>query len=46
MHERVLEEVCLTASDKGAETITVNAVYVTGRAPALAQKGDLSRFIL
>ncbi|HTI79097.1 MAG TPA: ATP-dependent protease ATPase subunit HslU [Acetobacteraceae bacterium] len=44
--ERLLEEISFTASDKGGETITVDAAYVNERVAPLAQKGDLSRFIL
>jgi ATP-dependent HslUV protease ATP-binding subunit HslU len=44
--ERLLEEISFTASDKAGETITVDATYVNERVAPLAQKGDLSRFIL
>ena len=44
--ERLLEEISFTASDKPGETITVDAAYVNERVAPLAQKGDLSRFIL
>lgn len=44
--ERLLEEISFTATDKGGETITVDAPYVNERVAPLAQKGDLSRFIL
>jgi len=44
--ERLLEEISFTASDKAGETITVDAAYVNERVAPLAQKGDLSRFIL
>ncbi len=44
--ERLLEEISFTATDKAGETITVDARYVNERVAPLAQKGDLSRFIL
>jgi ATP-dependent HslUV protease ATP-binding subunit HslU len=44
--ERLLEEVSFTATDRRGETITVDAAYVNERVAPLAQKGDLSRFIL
>jgi ATP-dependent HslUV protease ATP-binding subunit HslU len=44
--ERLLEEISFTATDRGGETITVDATYVNDRVAPLAQKGDLSRFIL
>jgi ATP-dependent HslUV protease ATP-binding subunit HslU len=44
--ERLLEEISFTATDRGGETITVDAAYVNERVAPLAQKGDLSRFIL
>ncbi len=44
--ERLLEEISFTATDRGGETITVDAAYVRDRVAPLAQKGDLSRFIL
>jgi ATP-dependent HslUV protease ATP-binding subunit HslU len=44
--ERLLEEISFTATDRGGETITVDASYVNDRVAPLAQKGDLSRFIL
>ena len=44
--ERLLEEISFTASDRAGETITVDAAYVNERVAPLAQKGDLSRFIL
>jgi ATP-dependent HslUV protease ATP-binding subunit HslU len=44
--ERLLEEISFTATDKGGERITVDAAYVNERVAPLAQKGDLSRFIL
>jgi ATP-dependent HslUV protease ATP-binding subunit HslU len=44
--ERLLEEVSFAASDKAGETVTIDAAYVNERVAPLAQKGDLSRFIL
>ncbi len=44
--ERLLEEVSFTASDRGGETVSVDAAYVNERVAPLATKGDLSRFIL
>ena len=44
--ERMLEEVSFSASDRGGETVAVNAAYVNERVAPLAAKGDLSRFIL
>ena len=44
--ERLLEEISFTASDKAGEKVIVDAAYVNDRVAPLAQKGDLSRFIL
>ena len=44
--ERLLEEISFTATDKAGETMTIDAAYVNERVAPLAQKGDLSRFIL
>jgi len=44
--ERLLEDIIFTATDRAGETITVDAAYVNERVAPLAQKGDLSRFIL
>jgi ATP-dependent HslUV protease ATP-binding subunit HslU len=44
--ERLLEEISFTATDKAGEVIIVDAAYVNERVAPLAQKGDLSRFIL
>jgi ATP-dependent HslUV protease ATP-binding subunit HslU len=44
--ERLLEEISFTATDRAGEAITVDAAYVKDRVAPLAQKGDLSRFIL
>jgi ATP-dependent HslUV protease ATP-binding subunit HslU len=44
--ERLLEDISFTATDRAGETITVDAAYVNEKVAPLAQKGDLSRFIL
>jgi len=44
--ERVLDEISFEASDRGGETITIDAAYVTERVGALAKNADLSKFIL
>src|SRR3954468_8473026 len=44
--ERLLEDISFTATDRGGETFVVNAAYVAEKVAPLAQKGDLSRFIL
>ncbi len=44
--ERLLEDISFTATDRGGETFIVDAAYVAEKVAPLAQKGDLSRFIL
>ncbi|WP_198378127.1 ATP-dependent protease ATPase subunit HslU [Neoroseomonas rubea] len=44
--ERLLEEVSFTASDRGGETVRVDAALVKDRVAPLAGSADLSRFIL
>jgi ATP-dependent HslUV protease ATP-binding subunit HslU len=44
--ERLLEDISFTATDRSGETVSVDAAYVAERVAPLAQKGDLSRFIL
>jgi ATP-dependent HslUV protease ATP-binding subunit HslU len=44
--ERLLEEISFSASDKRGQEIVVDAAYVHEKVAPLAQKGDLSRFIL
>ena len=44
--ERLLEEISFSATDRSGETVVVDAAYVNERVAPLAQKGDLSRFIL
>jgi ATP-dependent HslUV protease ATP-binding subunit HslU len=44
--ERLLEEISFSATDRGGEVVMVDAGYVNEKVAPLAQKGDLSRFIL
>ena len=44
--ERLLEEISFSASDRAGQEIVVDAAYVQEKVAPLAQKGDLSRFIL
>jgi len=44
--EKLLEEISFTASDRGGQAVEVDAAYVREKVAPLAQKGDLSRFIL
>jgi ATP-dependent HslUV protease ATP-binding subunit HslU len=44
--ERLLEDISFTATDRAGQDVTVDAAYVRDRVAPLAQKGDLSRFIL
>jgi ATP-dependent HslUV protease ATP-binding subunit HslU len=44
--EKLLEEISFTATDRHGETVVVDASVVNDRVAPLAQKGDLSRFIL
>ena len=44
--ERVLDEISFDATDKGGETITIDAAYVRDRVGDLAKNADLSKFIL
>ena len=44
--EKLLEEISFTASDRGGETVTIDAGEVHDRVGELAKSGDLSRFIL
>jgi ATP-dependent HslUV protease ATP-binding subunit HslU len=44
--EKLLEEVSFTASDRGGQTVTVDAAMVQERVGELAKNADLSRFIL
>ena len=44
--ERLLEEISFTASDRPGDSVRIDAAAVRDRVTPLAQKGDLSRFIL
>jgi ATP-dependent HslUV protease ATP-binding subunit HslU len=44
--EKLLEEISFTASDRGGETVRVDAALVREKVAPLAARGDLSRFIL
>ncbi|MDH3229350.1 MAG: ATP-dependent protease ATPase subunit HslU [Alphaproteobacteria bacterium] len=44
--ERLLEEISFTATDRGGETITIDASYVRDQVEDLAKESDLSKFIL
>ena len=44
--ERVLDEISFDATDKGGETIHIDAAYVRARVGDLAKNADLSKFIL
>jgi len=44
--EKLLEEISFTATDRGGETITIEADYVHERVGELAKDADLSKFIL
>jgi ATP-dependent HslUV protease ATP-binding subunit HslU len=44
--ERILDEISYTATDRGGETITIDAAYVEAHVGDLARNADLSRFIL
>jgi ATP-dependent HslUV protease ATP-binding subunit HslU len=44
--ERVLDEISFDATDKGGETISIDAAYVEARVGDLAKNADLSKFIL
>ena len=44
--ERVLDEISFDASDRGGQSITIDAEYVTSRLGDLAKNADLSKFIL
>ena len=44
--ERLLEEISFTATDRGGETIAIDAAMVRERVGTLAHQGDLSKFIL
>ncbi|MBU6498965.1 MAG: ATP-dependent protease ATPase subunit HslU [Rhodospirillales bacterium] len=44
--ERLLEEISFSAADRAGQDIVVDAAYVRERVAPLAERGDLSRFIL
>ena len=44
--ERLLEEISFTATDRGGETIAIDADYVRDQVADLAKESDLSKFIL
>ena len=44
--EKLLEEISFTASDRGGESVTIDAAYVRDRVSALAKNADLSKYIL
>ena len=44
--ERVLDEISFDATDKGGETVVIDAAYVQARIGDLAKNADLSKFIL
>jgi ATP-dependent HslUV protease ATP-binding subunit HslU len=44
--EKLLEDISFTASDRGGETVRVDAALVRDRVAPLAARGDLSRYIL
>ena len=44
--EKLLEEISFTATDRGGETIQIDAAYVEGQVGELAKNADLSKFIL
>ena len=44
--ERVLDEISFDASDRGGQSINIDAAYVTARISDLAKNTDLSKFIL
>jgi ATP-dependent HslUV protease ATP-binding subunit HslU len=44
--ERVLDEISFDASDRGGQSVTIDAAYVNARIGDLAKNADLSKFIL
>ncbi|MBL1240414.1 MAG: HslU--HslV peptidase ATPase subunit, partial [OCS116 cluster bacterium] len=44
--ERVLDEISFSATDKGGESLTIDAKYVEDNIGDLARNTDLSKFIL
>jgi ATP-dependent HslUV protease ATP-binding subunit HslU len=44
--EKLLEEISFTATDRGGETVVIDATYVNDHVAELAKDTDLSKFIL
>ena len=44
--EKILEDVSFDASERGGDTVTVDATYVRDQIGELAKDTDLSKFIL
>jgi ATP-dependent HslUV protease ATP-binding subunit HslU len=44
--ERLLDEISYTATDRGGETVRIDAAYVQAQVADLAKDADLSKFIL
>jgi ATP-dependent HslUV protease ATP-binding subunit HslU len=44
--ERVLDEISFDASDRGGQSVIIDAAYVNARIGDLAKNADLSKFIL
>jgi ATP-dependent HslUV protease ATP-binding subunit HslU len=44
--EKLLEEISFTATDRGGETVVIDAAMVNERVGKLAKNADLSKFIL
>jgi ATP-dependent HslUV protease ATP-binding subunit HslU len=44
--ERVLDEISFEASDRGGQSVAIDAAYVNDRVGDLAKNADLSKFIL
>ncbi|MDH3701633.1 MAG: ATP-dependent protease ATPase subunit HslU [Alphaproteobacteria bacterium] len=44
--EKLLDEISFSATDRGGETITIDAEYVRAQVSELAKDADLSKFIL
>ena len=44
--EKLLDEISFTATDRGGETIKIDADYVREQVDGLAKDADLSKFIL
>ena len=44
--EKLLEEISFSATDRGGETVKIDAEYVRSRVGELAKNADLSKFIL